>query len=136
MSGFGYSKMSRNAIAAMSYLAGQYADKTALASSAQIANARRLPQTLVAKILTILSQAGYVTGSPGPKGGYRLARSPETICFYDVVSHFDPISDSFPCPYGVDYCPNENPCPVHDNMAIMRESVERFMKDTNFGLFV
>ena len=66
MSTFGYNKMSQNAIAAMSYLAGQYADESACATSAQIAKARDLSQTLVAKILTLLSQAGYVTGSPGP----------------------------------------------------------------------
>lgn len=135
MSGFGYSKMSRNAIAAMSYLAEQYGNETARFSSSEVAQARGLPQTLVAKILTILSQAGYVSGSPGPKGGYRLARKPETISFYEVVSHFDPVGDSFPCPYGVNYCPNKNPCPVHGNMARMRESIERFMRETHFGLF-
>lgn len=135
MSSFGYSKMARNAISALSYLAGLHADETARANSAEIALARNLPQTLVAKVLTTLSQAGYVTGAPGPRGGYRLARDPETICFYDIVSHFDPVDDSFPCPHGVGYCPNDNPCPLHDDLLRMRESVERFLKDTNFGKF-
>ena len=135
MSTFGYSKMSQNAIAAMSFLAGQYEDKSALASSAQVAKARDLPKAIVAKVLTQLSQAGYVTGSPGPKGGYRLARDPQSISFYDVVSYFDPINDSFPCPFGADYCPNDNPCPLHDDMVHMRESVEEFLKTTRFGKF-
>ena len=128
--------MSQNAIAAMSYLASQYADESAYATSAQIAEARDLSQSLVAKILTLLSQAGYVAGAPGPKGGYRMARKPETISFYDVVSHFGSLGTPFPCPFGVDYCPNDNPCPVHDDMAAMRESVERFLKETHFGSFI
>ncbi len=136
MAGIGYSKMSQNAIAAMSYLAAQYPDHESLARSATIAEARDLPQTLVAKILTILSQAGYVQGSPGPKGGYRLARPPETITFHDIVAQFDPASDPYPCPFGAGYCPNDNPCPVHDELVAMRESSESFLKNTHFGSFV
>ena len=127
--------MSQNAIAAMSYLAEHFADEESRLSSAQIAEGRALAQTLVAKVLTTLSQAGYVTGSPGPNGGYRLARDPSTISFYDVVSHFDRVDDSFPCPFGIDYCPNDNPCPLHDDLAAMRESVESFLKQTHFGTF-
>ena len=136
MSSFGYSKMARNAISAMSYLATLHSDESARANSAEIAQARDLPQTLVAKVLTTLSQAGYVTGAPGPRGGYRLAKDPKSIRFHDVVSFFDPVEDSFPCPFGVNYCPNDNPCPLHDDLVVMRESVDRFLKDTNFGKFV
>ena len=135
MSAFGYSKMAQNAIAAVSYLAAEYADPAVRSSSAQIAQARDLPQALVAKVLTLLSQANHVTGSPGPNGGYRLARSPDKITFHDIVSHFDPVNDAFPCPFGKDYCPNEHPCPTHDQLVIMRESVERFLKETHFGSF-
>lgn len=119
----------------MSYLAGLHADEGARANSAEIAKARDLPQTLVAKVLTILSQAGFVEGAPGPRGGYRLAKDPASICFHDVVSHFDPVADSFPCPLGVDYCPNNNPCPIHDEIVQMRESVDGFLKGTHFGQF-
>lgn len=135
MSAFGYSKMAQNAIAAVSYLAAEYADPSARTSSGQIAEARNLPQALVAKVLTMLSQADYVIGSPGPNGGYRLARAPHEITFYDVVSNFDPVNDTFPCPFGVDYCPSDNPCPMHDELVAMRESVERFLKETHFGRF-
>ena len=128
--------MSQNAIAAMSCLAEGYPDEASRLSSAQIASARKLPQTLVAKVLTTLSQAGYVIGSPGPNGGYRIARDPSAISFYDVVSHFDRMDDAFPCPFGAGYCPNDNPCPVHDEMAAMRDSVEKFLRETHFGTFV
>jgi Rrf2 family transcriptional regulator, iron-sulfur cluster assembly transcription factor len=135
MKSIGYSKMSQHAIAAMSYLATQYKDPDARASSAEIAAARELPQTLVAKILTILSQAGFVTGAPGPNGGYRIAKAPEAISFHQIVGHFESTGNPFPCPFGADYCPNENPCPIHDETVKIRESVERFLRETNFGCF-
>ena len=135
MSAFGYSKMSQNAIAAMSYLSGSYSDESARASSAEIAEARELPKALVAKVLTLLSQAGFVTGAPGPNGGYRLAHDPGKISFYDIVSHFDPVENAVPCPFGSDYCPNKKPCPVHDEIVAVRESVANFLKQTNFSSF-
>lgn len=135
MSTFGYSKMAQNAIAAVSFLAAKYDDPLCRCSSAQIAEARDLPQALVAKVLTRLSQANFVTGSPGPNGGYRLVRAPQEITFYDIVSHFDPVNDTFPCPFGVDYCSNKNPCPLHDELVAMRESVDRFLKSAHFAGF-
>ena len=136
MSAFGYSKMSQNAIAAISYLAGQFVDESARASSGEIAAARNLPKALVAKVLTQLSQAGFVTVAPGPNGGYRLARPPGEISFYDIVSHFDQVDRTVPCPFGAGYCPSDNPCPVHDEIVGMRESVGKFLKLTNFGKFL
>lgn len=136
MGALGYSKMSQNAIAAMSYLAEHSADGEACFSSATIAEARGLSQSLVAKILTTLSQSGQVVGSPGPKGGYRLARPAHQISFHDVAQQFDRMDEQFPCPFGAEYCPNDNPCPVHDELMDMRETVERFLKDTHFGTFV
>ena len=136
MSTVGYNKMSQNAIAALSYLAERYENPETRVRSAQIAQARQLSQTLVAKVLTTLAQAGYVQGAPGPNGGYRLARDPSAISFHDVVSLFDRVEDAFPCPFGIDYCPNDNPCPLHDPILEMRESINTFLKKTHFGCFV
>ena len=70
---FTYSKLAQAAIAAISYLATA-APENRLVGSAEIAEARELSRPLVAKILTILSREGIVAGTPGPSGGYRLAR--------------------------------------------------------------
>lgn len=135
MNTVGYSKTSQHAISAISYLASNYADPSTRTSSSEIAQARGLSQTIVAKILTILSQADLVVGSPGPSGGYRLAREPESITFFDVVNLFDSKGTSFPCPFGADYCPNDNPCPLHDELINMRERVGTFLEQTHFGKF-
>ncbi|MFV1996107.1 MAG: Rrf2 family transcriptional regulator [Verrucomicrobiales bacterium] len=131
----GYGKTSQNAVAAVSYLAERHHGGTASSSSLEIARARSLPQPIVAKILTTLSQAGIVKGVPGPHGGYALARSPETIFFEDVVSCFERTAAIPMCPLGPDWCGNNNPCPLHDQLVELGENIERFHKQNHFGMF-
>ncbi len=66
-----YGKTTQSAIAAMSRLAEQYDGGRTRVSSGDIAATRNLSRPLVAKMLTTLSQAGLIRGSPGPGGGYR-----------------------------------------------------------------
>ena len=82
-------KTTQNAIAAMSRLAELYGVAGAVASSREVAQSRNLPVPLVGKILTDLSRAGVVTGSPGPGGGYRLAKPPAEISLKDVAELFE-----------------------------------------------
>lgn len=86
---FKYGKTAQNAISAMSYLAKVYDGGETKISSKEIAEERQLPQTLVAKLLVTLSQAGLVDGARGPNGGYWLAKAPKDIVLYDIVRLFE-----------------------------------------------
>lgn len=44
-----------------------------------------ISESYLSKTFTQLSKAGIVLSSPGIKGGYRLAKSPQSISFWDVV---------------------------------------------------
>ncbi len=132
---FGYGKTSGCAVAAMSALAECHADDTQL-SSQQIAESRNLSQPLVAKVLTVLSQAGFVHGTRGPRGGYRLAREPESITLFEVVDQFEGHRDPSTCPFGPGYCGTGDPCPLHDLLINMNESAAGQLKRANFGAFV
>ena len=79
-----YGKQTEAAIAAMSRLAEVYDKERTRLSANDIADARGLQRPRVAKVLSVLSQAGLVTGSPGPGGGFALARHPREITIYDV----------------------------------------------------
>ena len=96
-----YGKIAQYAIAAVSRLAEVYhADETTKLNSADIAQRRNLPRPMVAKVLTVLSQAGIVRGTPGPGGGYWLAREPGAVTLYDVVSLFERLDEAVSCPLG------------------------------------
>lgn len=132
-----YGKTAQTAIAAVSRLAEVYDPaRRTLLSSGDIAENRRMPKPVIAKVLTILSQAGLVTGSPGPGGGYCLARPPESISLYDVVSLFERLDQNVSCPFGPDYCGNAIQCPLHHDMLKIREQIITFLKQTTFARFV
>ena len=84
-----YGKQTETAIAALSRLAEVWDDGRTRLSAAEIADQRGLPRAMVAKILSALSQANLVSGSPGPGGGYSLARSAELISVADVITAVD-----------------------------------------------
>ncbi len=130
-----HQKMTQNAIAAMSRLAELYLEPNRVASSREVAESRDLPLPLVAKILTELSRGGLVTASPGPGGGYRLARQPHEISLNDVVQLFERESESF-CPFGPKWCGNNEPCPLHDSILAMRQIAQNFLKNTTFAIFL
>lgn len=134
MTGFIYGKMSQHAVSAVSFLAEHHRQAVRL-SSAQIAEGRKLPQPVVAKILTTLSAAGLISGIPGPSGGYALARDPSEITLADVVQPFESASESIPCPLGPGWCGTGPRCPIHDQISALREATDRLLRETHFGGF-
>jgi len=132
---FPYGKTASNAIAAMSYLAERHGDDGPRASSAAIAENRSISKPLVAKVLTILSQAGLVGGSPGPGGGYFLAKPPEQIHLIEIVRLFEKTDTESRCPFGPHWCGHEEPCPLHDQLISLNEVGRRFLEETTLAVF-
>ena len=132
---FKYGKTTQSAIAAMSRLAELYDGGKTRVSSGDIAGKRNLPRPLVAKLLTILSQARLVSGSPGPGGGYALARPPRDISLYDVAILFERGEDKRTCPFGPGWCGHGDPCPLHDDLIALDEKMVTFLRKTRFSVF-
>ena len=130
-----YGKTAQNAIAAMSYLAERYEEPHSCISSQEIALTRNLAKSLVAKIMTQLSRGNLVNGSPGPKGGYWLSRAPEEISLFEIITLFETPEEMVFCPFGRDYCGNNDPCPLHDQFSKMDEQVSEFLGNTHLGVF-
>lgn len=130
----GYGKMSGCAISALSALS-EHHPGSAL-SSHQIAELRNYSQSLVAKVLTMLSQEGIVIGNRGPGGGYRLARPPEEICLLEVVRVFEGTEDTLQCPFGPGYCGSEPPCPMHDKLSSLRDQYLETLEQCSLKVFI
>ena len=130
----GYGKMSGCAVAAMSAVAEHHQAGTAL-NSADIAKLRNLSQPLVAKVMGTLSMAGFLTGTRGPGGGYRLAKAPETIRIYDIVSVFEGVESELECPFGPGYCGHHAPCPMHETLAGLQHGYIEELKRCRLDMF-
>ena len=119
----------------MSFLAEAYDGGESRVSSLDIAKSRQLPKPLVAKLLVVLSQSGFITGAPGPKGGYSLAKDPVDITLHEIVSQFEKTGDGIMCPFGPDWCGNKEPCPLHHEIVEMQERLSTFLCNTTLKVF-
>jgi Rrf2 family protein len=66
-------------------------------SAAALAEFHGVSTSYLLKHLQSLSSAGIVATVPGPKGGYRLARSPDTITLLDIVLAVEGPQPAFRC---------------------------------------
>ncbi|MDG0810342.1 RrF2 family transcriptional regulator [Cohnella rhizosphaerae] len=56
-----------------------------------------ISETYLSKIFGKLTKAGIVSSVPGAKGGYKLAKSPADITFWDVVEAVEGATPIFQC---------------------------------------
>ena len=130
-----YGKQTEVAIAAMSRLAEVYDGGKTRLSASEIADSRGLPRPFVAKILSLLGQAGLVNGSRGPGGGCALAKDPKRIRLYDVFKLFERQDESDNCPFGGGRCGVGDPCPLHEKLVAVQHAMNDLLHETTFERF-
>ena len=93
---------------------------------ARIAETQRIPPKYLELIMLDLKKAGLVKSNRGPKGGYRLTRTPEQISFGQIVRAMEgPIalvscaSVNFYAPCGD--CQDEATCAIRRAFAVLRD---------------
>lgn len=65
--------------------------------AAKLAAFYELPAAYLNKQLQALARAGIVSSTSGPRGGFQLARSPESITLLDVVVAIEGPEEAFRC---------------------------------------
>ena len=66
-------------------------------SAIQLAEHFALPLPYLSKQLALLVRAGVLSGTTGPRGGYRLSSSPSSLTLLDVVEAVDGSGDPYTC---------------------------------------
>lgn len=66
-------------------------------TAAKLAAFYELPAAYLNKQLQALTRAGILSSSSGPRGGFQLARSPESITLLDVVIAIEGPDEAFRC---------------------------------------
>jgi Rrf2 family protein len=105
-----FTKAEEYGIFGVLHLAGQPAGKVTPLS--EISEAQEVPEKFLAKIFQSLSKSGLVRSHRGVKGGFSLAKKPETIKIKEIV-------ESIQGPYYISKClHSENTCDKEDNCPI------------------
>lgn len=120
----------------MTFLAEHYDEANTPITTAQIAEQRKLQRPFLAKILVQLSAAGLIKGTPGPRGGYFLARPPTQIKLLDIAVCFERNEAILPCPFGLRQCKKRKRCPMHEQFIDLQENITTFLADNTLAIFV
>lgn len=116
-------------------LAGAYGQDRAL-SARVLAKDNCVSYTLACKILQKLTHAGIVESVMGPKGGFRLAKQPETIPFSQLIAAIQgPVSVN-KCLLGGFKCPMKGKCPARPKMADLQNKINGYLNELTLQEFV
>ncbi|WP_171472280.1 RrF2 family transcriptional regulator [Frigoriglobus tundricola] len=101
-------------------------------TTAQIADATRVPKDYLSKILQGLAKKGIVDTQRGVGGGISLAKPPTELTILDVVNAVEPIKRFLVCPLDL---PNHgtNLCPLHKRMDDAMATVEAAFRNTTLA---
>lgn len=91
-----------------------------------IAEEQGIPHKYAETIMTALVKAGFVEGSRGKKGGYRLARKPEEYTVAQILSEAETNMSASSCA-GENGCPNAGKCTTMPIWRALDETVYEFL---------
>lgn len=101
-------------------------------TTAQIAEATRVPKDYLSKILQGLAKKGIVQTQRGVGGGVSLAKKPEELTILDVVNAVDPIKRLTTCPLNLP-SHGTNLCPLHKRMDTAMATVEAAFRNSTLA---
>lgn len=101
-------------------------------TTAQIAEATKVPKDYLSKILQGLAKKGIVQTQRGVGGGVTLARPPEELTILDVVNAVEPIERITTCPLGL-AAHGVKLCPLHKRMDAAMATVEAAFRKTTLA---
>jgi Rrf2 family iron-sulfur cluster assembly transcriptional regulator len=87
------------------------------------------PRNYLSKTLHLLTRAGVLRSERGPKGGFRLAVSPDRLTLARIIAPFEPVGQRR-CLVGRPTCGDANPCTAHHRWKKVAGKVEDFFTNT------
>jgi Rrf2 family protein len=88
----------------------------------EIAASMDIPIGFLKRILAEMVSQGLLISTAGPNGGYRLARSPETITLLDIIEPNEHLVFPEKCILRGGPCDWSEFCPIHDTWRCAQEA--------------
>ncbi len=121
-------KTSEHALRVLIYMASN-GDETV--SVGYLHRELNIPYKYLGRLMPRLVEAGILSSSKGKRGGYRFAKSPDTIYLNEVIDVVEGWENYDRCILGFEKCSDENPCPIHEQWApIKKQMLEMFETNT------
>ncbi|HTO15287.1 MAG TPA: Rrf2 family transcriptional regulator [Edaphocola sp.] len=125
-----FSKACEYAIKAMVYIATQSLENKRVKVTG-IANNSDSPEAFTAKIMGELKRADLVDSFTGPNGGFEIdINKMRQIKISEIVTVIDGDNVYNGCAIGLDECNPDEPCPLHEKFASIRNDLKEMLEHT------
>jgi FeS assembly SUF system regulator len=114
-------------------LAQLAANADGLSTAGQVADATRLGQPTVSKLLKSLVHSGLVVSTRGVQGGYALARAPEDISAAEIIDALEGPVAITECSSASGCCDLESFCRVGMAWQRINRSIRRALQDVSLA---
>ena len=96
---------------------------------AEIAKEIEAPPFFTAKILQRLVRFGFLESMKGKGGGFFFDPGKPDLPLVKIISVTEGDGSFSGCGFGLKHCDENNPCPLHDKYAPLRESINKLVSD-------
>lgn len=98
----------------------------------EVAESNNLPVAFTAKLMGLLSKHNLIQSQTGPNGGFYLDhKTMNEIKLSQIVEAIDGDFVYKGCGLGLDYCDDNNPCPLHDEFKEIRDNLKEMLENTS-----
>ncbi|MBK6347836.1 MAG: Rrf2 family transcriptional regulator [Bacteroidales bacterium] len=98
---------------------------------AEIAVQIDAPHFYTAKILQRLVRQGFIESQKGKGGGFYFDTKKPDLSLKQLIIATQGESLFSGCGFGLKQCDDNNPCPLHDKYALIRDALNKLVMDEN-----
>lgn len=95
----------------------------------EIAKEIEAPPFFTAKILQRLVRAGFVESLKGKGGGFYFDPGKPDLHLEILISAIEGDRSFSGCGFGLKHCSDENPCPLHEKYAPIRNNIKKLVSE-------
>ena len=95
----------------------------------EIAKEIEAPQFYTAKILQRLVREGFLKSLKGKGGGFFFDPDKPDLHLSKLISATEGDKSYSGCGFGLKYCDEDNPCPMHERYAVIRDLINKLISE-------
>jgi Rrf2 family protein len=93
----------------------------------EIASEIDTPPSFTAKILQRLVRIGFIESAKGKNGGYYFDSDKKELSLKSIIVAIEGEKIFTGCGFGLKHCDENNPCPLHDAYAPIRDALNQLL---------
>jgi Rrf2 family protein len=97
--------------------------------TSEVAKEIEAPQFYTAKILQRLVRSGFLNSIKGKGGGFFFDPEKPDLPLINLIQATEGDKAYSGCGFGLKQCSSENPCPLHEKYAVVRESINTLISE-------